>query len=382
MKNSEKSSLQSESQADEIPFCNRGKMFSDERSETESKQRRVLAVIILSFATMLAEVIAGRLTGSMALEADGYHMASHVGAHAIAFMAYRLTFSANVSGRMNFGTGKVLSLGGYTSAVLLVGVAVWMVIESFVRLFNPVEIRFSEAIAVAVTGLVVNLASAFLLGWGHSHSHGHDHGHGHGHGHEHHHGHGHGHGHEHHHGQEHHHHGHEHHHHGHEHHHGQEHHHHGREHHSHRHSEDHNYQSALAHVLADALTSVLAIFALVAGRFITSAYWLDPLMGIIGAIVIFRWAWSLVRKTALELVDAHPEGISLSQLRQRIENDGHRVRDLHLWSQGRDKLVGMLSVVPADDSARADFKKYFDSLGRRVHLSVELSASDDEAGKC
>jgi cation diffusion facilitator family transporter len=356
MINSENSFVQSEIQADEIPFCNRGNVFSDERSENESKQRRVLAVIILSFVTMLAEVIAGRLTGSMALEADGYHMASHVGAHAIAFLAYRLTFSSNVSGRMNFGTGKVLSLGGYTSAVLLVGVAVWMVIESFVRFFNPVEIRFAEAIAVAVTGLVVNLASAFLLGWGQSHSHGHEH---------------------HHHGHEHHHHGHEHHHHGHE------HHHHGQNHrHRHRHSEDHNYQSALAHVLADALTSVLAIFALVAGRYMTSAHWLDPLMGIIGAIVIFRWAWSLVRKTALELVDAHPEGISLAQLRQRIENDGHRVHDLHLWSQGRDKLVGMLSVVPANDSARADFKKYFDSLGRRVHLSVELSASDDEAGKC
>ena len=310
-----------------LSLCDKGSMFADELAETELKQRRVLYVILLSFITMLVEIVAGRLTGSMALEADGYHMASHVGAHMIAFLAYKMTRSSKVSVRMNFGTGKVLSLGGYTSAVLLVGIAVWMIFESVIRFFQPVPIRFSEAIVVAVIGLVVNLASALLLGWG---SHGHHH----------------------------------------------EHHVHHHEHHGHQH-DDHNYQSAIAHVLADALTSFLAILALVGGQYLTSAAWLDPLMGIIGALVILRWAWSLVKKTALELVDAHPQGISLSQLKQRIETDGHRVRDLHLWSQGRNKLVGLLSVVPASDSVKTDFHKYFSELSHRLHLSVEVAQPDD-----
>jgi Co/Zn/Cd efflux system component len=133
----------------------------------------------------------------------------------------------------------------------------------------------------------------------------------------------------------------------------------------------------LAHVLADALTSLLAILALLGGQYLTSASWLDPLMGIVGALVIFRWAWTLVKKTTLELVDAHPDGVSLSQLKQRIEDDGHSVRDLHLWSQGRDKFVGMLSVVPAANSVRTDFNKYFERLGRKVHLSVEIAHPED-----
>ncbi len=308
-------------------LCDKSNIFIDEAAQTELRQRRVLSVIILSLLTMFAEVIAGRLTGSMALEADGYHMASHAGALGIAYVAYRLTRSTRLSQRMNFGTGKVLSLGGYTSAIVLAGVAVWMIVESVMRFIEPVPIRFSEALVVAVIGLVVNLASAFMLGWGGTSAH-HHHDHGH------------------------------------------HHHDHGDHHHD---ATDHNHQSAVMHVLADALTSVLAILALIAGQFMTSAAWLDPLMGIVGGVVILRWAWSLVKKTAWELLDAHPDGVSLVSLKRRIEQDGHIVRDLHMWSQGRGKLVGMLSVVPAQNAVRSDFNGYFSDFGHNVHLLVELA---------
>ncbi|MBM3381607.1 MAG: cation transporter [Betaproteobacteria bacterium] len=338
--------------------CNQQHVLTLDVTEIQRRQKQVLSVLILTVITMVVEIVAGHITGSMALQADGYHMGSHAGALGVAFLAYRMMSWERIRSRMNFGSGKILALGGYSNAIALGFVSLWMIIECIERLLSPKAISFDEALAVAVLGLIVNLASAWLLGWeggvGHHHHGEHHHG-------EHHHG-------EHHHGE---------HHHG-EHHHGEHHHgdhHHGDHHHAdhhhadHHHSTDHNHHAALVHVLADALTSVFAIVALLVARQFPSAAWLDPVMGIVGALVILRWSWSLVKQTAVELLDFHPRGLSLQDLKAQIEKDGHRVWDLHVWSQGRGALVGMLSVTPAHPEA--DFKKYFSEHGRRIHLSVE-----------
>jgi cation diffusion facilitator family transporter len=241
---------------------------------------------------------------------------------------------------MNFGSGKILALGGYSSAIALGFVAVWMIVESIERLLSPTNISFDEALIVAVLGLIVNLVSAWLLGWGSGAGHHHHHGHHHDHHHDHHH---------------------------------HEHDHHDHDHHVH-HSRsvsttDHNHQAALVHVLADALTSLLAIVALLVARQFPAAAWLDPVIGVVGALVILRWAWSLLKQTAVELLDFYPSGVSVPELKARIEQDGHRVWDLHVWSQGKGALVGLLAVTPAHSDA--DFKKYFSGHGRGIHLSVE-----------
>ena len=294
-------------------FCNQSHELLIDSKAIERNQRRVFSVVVLSFFTMLVEIVAGRMTGSMALEADGYHMASHACALGIAFLAYKLLSSAAIQRKMNFGAGKILALGGYSSAIVLAAVALWMIFESSARLMNPQHISFLEALYVACAGLFVNLLSAWLLGWGKHDHHAHDH-----------------------------------------------------------HAHDHNHQGALMHVLADALTSVLAIAALLIGRNFSVLAWLDPLMGIIGAIVILRWAWSLLKQTSFELLDCHPPGVSMDDLKKKIENDGHRVWDLHVWSQGRGAFIGMLSVTPANE--QADFKEYFKGIGQRIHLSVERVA--------
>lgn len=324
----------------EAHFCNQSFLFTNHLAEIKKNQSRVFSVIILTLLMMIGEIIAGRLTGSLALEADGYHMASHAGALGIAYFAYRMSTWGPLQYRMNFGTGKILSLGGYSSALVLAAVAVWILVESFDRLVNPVPVHFVEAMWVAIVGLVVNVLSAWLLGWGqqsslHSHDHSHDHSHGHSHGHSHDHSHGHS---------------------------------HGRTPSS---FIDQNHQGALMHVLADALTSVLAIFALLAGQIMSSAAWLDPVIGIVGAIVILRWSWTLVKQSALELLDAYPAGVSVHDLKSNIERDGHVVKDLHVWSQGRGNFVGMLSVVSSQGAFRSDFEQYFAGFGRGLHLIVE-----------
>jgi cation diffusion facilitator family transporter len=308
----------------------------------KSRQKRVLAVVFLTFATMCLEIAAGRITGSMALEADGYHMASHAGALAIAFVAYLLAESEAFRRHMNFGTGKILALGGYSNALGLACVAFWMLYESSQRLLSPKSINFTEALYVSFFGLVINLLSAWLLGWGHhDDDRGHDHPHS---------------------GQNHH-----------DHHHHHDHpHHHQHGHHGHQGHHDHNHHGALMHVLADALTSVLAIVALFVGRQFASAAWLDPVMGVVGALVILRWSWGLLKQTARELLDFHPQGVSLQELKSQIEKDGHRVHDLHVWSQGQGAFVGTLSVSPVRENvSHADFRSYFSSFGEGLHLVVE-----------
>lgn len=255
----------------------------------DDNMRRTSWVVWLTAAMMVVEIAAGYWTGSMALLADGFHMATHAGALGVAVLAYRYAKTHVTNPRFTFGTGKVGDLAGFASAVALALFALGIGYESVTRLISPIRVDFGDATLVAVIGLLVNIASAFLLiGGGHSH-HGHDHGQGHHHGHNH--------------------------------------------AHDHKHGADNNMRAAIAHVLADALTSVLAIVALLAGRY-WGWIWLDPLIGLLGAVVIVRWSGLLLKDTAAILLDtAEPE--LAAEIRRTVEGPGDAiVTDLHVWRIG------------------------------------------------
>ncbi|MEK6624824.1 MAG: CDF family Co(II)/Ni(II) efflux transporter DmeF [Bdellovibrionota bacterium] len=316
----------------ELFFCNQAHELAVDFDEISSNEKRTLWVVLITAVMMVIEIAAGYMTGSMALLADGYHMASHAGALGIAYLVYRLARSDKLFRKLNFGTGKLLPLGGYTSAIGLGIIATWMAFESFQRILHPVSIEFNEAILIAIVGLLVNILSAGILGFRHGHKHEeHDQ-------------------------------------------------HESCEHeHSQNHVEDHNHRSALVHVLADALTSCMAIFALVIGKYF-SATWPDPLMGIVGSVVILKWAYSLSRATARELLDAHPRGMSLSKIKQDIEQDGHRVFDLHAWHAGPSNIICMLAVAVNPQLVTTDFRSYFGDRFKGLHLSVEKVIHPDSIG--
>lgn len=265
----------------------------------DDNARRTLWVVALTAVMMVGEIVAGYVTSSMALLADGFHMATHAGALGVAAAAYAYARRHAHDPRYSFGTGKVGDLAGFASALVLGLVALGIGVESIRRLFEPISVAFGEATVVAVVGLVVNIVSALLLSGGHHHGH-HHHGHDHGHAHDdhgHHHGHGH----------------------------------------------DNNLRSAYMHVLADALTSVLAIAALLSGRFLGWT-WLDPIMGIVGAVVIARWSWSLMRDTAAVLLDRTDDHVA-REVREEIERPGDAVlADLHVWRLGPDAHAAIVSV--------------------------------------
>jgi cation diffusion facilitator family transporter len=267
----------------------------------DENARRTLWVVALTSAMMVGEIVAGTIFNSMALLADGFHMATHAGALAIAAGAYAFAKRHARSGRFSFGTGKVGDLAGFASALILGIVALGIGVESIGRLMAPRPVAFGEATIVAAIGLLVNLVSALLLsGGGHAHGH-HDHGH------DHHHGHGHGHGHH-----------------------------------------DNNLRSAFVHVLADALTSVLAIGALLAGRYL-GWVWLDPVIGLVGALVIASWAWTLMRDTADVLLDASDPDLE-SEVREHVEAHGDaRITDLHIWRVGPGAHAAIVSVTGSAD---------------------------------
>ena len=278
-------------------------------SNHDENARRTLIVVILTAVMMVGEIIAGVLTGSMALLADGIHMLTHAGALGVAAAAYAYARRHARDPRYSFGTGKVGDLAGFASALVLGLFAVGIPAESVRRLFEPSVVLFGEAAIVAVIGLVVNIVSALLLSGGHHHSHHHhdDHDHGHGHGHSHSHGH------------------------------------HG---HGDAHGGDNNLRSAYLHVLADALTSVLAIVALISGRYLGWT-WLDPVMGLVGAAVIARWSWHLMRDTAAVLLDRTDEHVA-EETREAIETPGDaQVRDLHIWRIGPTAHAAIISVASA-----------------------------------
>ena len=302
----------------------------------EQGERRTLYVLVLTAVTMAVEIAAGSIYGSMALLADGWHMSTHVAAFMITLFAYRYARQHRYDPRFSFGTGKVSVLGGFASAVALGIVAFMMFFESVHRMFEPRDIHFNEAIAVAVLGLVVNLASAWLLK-DHHHHHGGEHHHD-------------------------------------VHHHHDEHddpdHHHGHDHH------DHNLRAAYMHVLADALTSVLAIAALLAGKYL-GWNWLDPLMGIVGAAIIIRWARGLLGETGPILLDASAETALREEIRERIESDAdNRLSDLHVWKVGPKDYAVVLSVVTHHLRDAEHYKGILAPMKQLSHISVELNRCD------
>jgi cation diffusion facilitator family transporter len=303
-------------------------------------ERRTWAVVALTGVTMVAEIAAGTLFGSMALVADGWHMSTHAAALAVAALAYRFARRHAHDPHFSFGTGKLGELAAFASAILLALVAVLIGYESVMRLVAPVPIRFDEATIVAVIGLGVNLASAYLLAGGHRDSladeaaHSHPHG-PHAAGHDHHH------------------------------------HHHGAPH-AHHHG-DTNLRAATLHVLADALTSVLAIVALLAGRF-QGWIWLDPLMGVVGAVVIVHWSVGLMRTAGAVLLDMVPSAPLAAAIRSRVEAQGDRVTDLHLWNLGPGHL-GLVLCVASDEARSPDaYRALLADVPGLSHVTVEIHA--------
>lgn len=257
----------------------------------DDNARRTLLVVALTALMMVGEIVAGYLTGSMALLADGFHMATHAGALGIAAIAYRYAKRHVANPRYSFGTGKVGDLAGFASALVLGLIALGIATESAIRLASPMRVAFADATIIAVVGLAVNLISAALLAGGHHHHHGHHHDH---HGH-------------------------------------------------HRHGHDNNLRAAYLHVLADALTSVLAIVALLAGRYL-GWVWLDPMMGIVGAVVIARWSWSLMRDTAAMLLDTQDAAL-VAEIRAHVEGPGDaHIADLHVWRVGPGAHAAIVDV--------------------------------------
>jgi cation diffusion facilitator family transporter len=281
-------------------------------------ERRTLWVILITATMMVIEITTGLAYGSMALLADGLHMGSHTAALGITTIAYIYTRRCAADSRFCFGTGKVNAFAGYTSAVLLALFALLMAWESVNRLFNPVDIAFNQAILVAVLGLIVNGASMIMLG---GHHHDHDHGHDH--------------------------------------------------HHSHAHA-DHNLRAAYLHVLADALTSLLAIFALLAGKFL-GLNWMDPVMGIVGATLVARWSLGLIRDTSGILLDHQAPGAMLEKARAAIEDsDNNRITDLHVWSIGPEIYSATITVVSDTPRSPEHYKRLIPKELGIVHTIVEV----------
>lgn len=280
----------------------------------DKNARRTLWVVWLTAATMVVEIVAGWMTGSMALLADGFHMATHAGALAVAAAAYGYARRHARNPRFTFGTGKVGDLAGFASALLLGVMALFIAIESGMRFLEPVQVAFGEATLVAIVGLIINIISAFLLG--HDHSHDHDHGHG--------------------------------------------------DDHQHGHA-DNNLRAAYVHVLTDALTSVLAIAALLAGRYL-GWWWLDPAVGILGSIVIARWAWGLMKDTAAILLDTAEPALT-AKVRALAEAEGATIRDLHVWRIGPHAHAVILSLAPGANGAAVRARLH--ALPRMAHVTVE-----------
>ena len=324
-----------------------------------SRERRTWAVVALTAAMMVAELVVGSWTGSLALLADGVHMATHVGAIGLTAVAYGLARKWARHEAFTFGTGKVYSLAGYTSALALAAAAAWMCVEAVLRMVSPEAIHFSEALPVAVLGLVVNLVSAKLLHAGHDHGHAEQHrGHAHDdHAHD----------------------DHDHAHDDHDHDHAHDDaHDHDHDHAKSAHDHDPNLRAAYLHVIADALTSVLAIAALLAGRYFGLTI-LDPVMGIVGGVVILRWSWGLCKSAARQLLDVAPSLADTKLIREHLEAiDDVRVADLHLWELGPGERGCIVKIISSEPRSA---KFYRDAIKSKVpisHLTVEVHRCEDE----
>lgn len=287
--------------------------------DSARNERNTRWVVILTAAMMTGEIIGGWVFHSMALMADGFHMGSHTFALGITLLAYWYARRNARNPEFSFGTGKVYDLGGYTSAILLLVVALLMAAGSVERFLNPVEIQFNEAIAVACVGLGVNLASAWILRDRHGHpgeaaEHGHDHAH-----------------------------------------------------------RDHNIKSAYLHVLADALTSVLAISALLLGK-LFGWVWMDPVMGVVGSVVITRWSIGLMKDTSGVLLDKQPDSSLLRQVRERLEADpGTRLADLHVWEVAPGRFALIASIQAASPRPAGEYKQMLADCEVLDHVTIEVN---------
>lgn len=301
----------------------------------DRNERRTWLVIAITAAMMVVEITAGSIFGSMALVADGWHMSTHASAMLIAALAYRYARKHARNPRFTFGTGKLGDLAAFASAVVLALIALLIGWESLLRFSNPVAIDFTSAIAVAVVGLAVNLLCAWLLRDDHGHHghHGHDHGHGHPHPH-----------------------GHDHH-----------------DHHAdHAPARDNNLRAAYLHVLADALTSVLAIVALVLGS-LYGWNWMDPAMGIVGGLVIARWSWGLIRNAGGVLVDYVPASEELPQeIRTAIEQDGDTITDLHVWQLGPGHHGAIVSIMARQPQQPSAYRAMLAHIHDLSHVTIEV----------
>ncbi|HBN8054730.1 TPA: CDF family iron/cobalt efflux transporter AitP [Pseudomonas aeruginosa] len=298
-------------------------------------ERNTRWAVLLTACMMVAEIAGGWLFNSMALLADGWHMSSHALALGLAVLAYGAARRYANDPRFSFGTWKIEVLGSYTSALLLLLVAGLMLYQSVERLLDPSPIHYQQAMLVAALGLLVNLACAWLLRDGHAH-------HGHGHSHHHHH----------------HHHDHDH--------------DHDHDHHAHRH--DLNLRAAYLHVLADAATSLLAIVAL-AGGLLWNAAWLDPLMSIVGAVLVSVWACGLIRQSSRVLLDAQMDAPVAAEIRAAIASSPlpAELLDLHLWQVGQGKYACLLSLLTTEEGSADYFKRRLAEHEELVHITVEVN---------
>ncbi|KAA3519869.1 CDF family Co(II)/Ni(II) efflux transporter DmeF [Agrobacterium vitis] len=302
----------------------------------QRNERRTWAVIGVTTVMMVVEIVAGNLFGSMALTADGWHMATHAGAIFVSALAYSLARRHADNSGFTFGTGKFGDLAAFSSAIFLGLVAVIIAWESLWRVFQPVAINFSEAIVIAIIGLAVNLVCALLLQEDHHHGHKHAHDHGH------------------------------------------------HEHGHHAHSEasgshggrDRNLRAAYIHVLADALTSVMAIAALLLGSFF-GWLWLDPLIGVVGALVIGSWAFGLMRDSGMVLLDHVSEGEDLSgTIRRVIEAEGADIADLHVWQLGPGHHGAIVSLVAHEPQSPAWYREKLSQIAALSHVTVEVERAE------
>jgi cation diffusion facilitator family transporter len=285
--------------------------------DTTHAERKTRFVIGITAVMMVVEIAAGLIFNSMALLADGWHMSTHVAAFLITALAYHFSRRHAADPQYSFGTGKMGVLGGFSSALILAMIALLMAGESAHRFLSPMPIQFNQAIGIAVIGLVVNLVCAFLLKDDHHHDHGHgDHGH---------------------------------------------------------HHHDLNMRAAYLHVLADALTSVTAIVALLAGKYF-GWLWLDPIMGIVGSAVVAVWAYSLVRDSSGILLDRTPETSDLPQeIRRAVENDGDSViTDLHVWKVTPSKFAAIVAILSKNPKTSEDYRDLFREHEELVHVTVEV----------
>jgi cation diffusion facilitator family transporter len=286
--------------------------------DRDRAEKSTQMVMWLTAVTMVVEVVAGNIFGSMALLADGWHMATHVAAFGIAVFAYRYARSNANNPKYTFGTGKVSILGGFTSAVVLGSIASIVAIESANRFFQPHIVQFNEAIGVATIGLVVNLISALLLQDKHHHK--------------------------------------------------------SEHHHEHHHHSDRNLRAAYIHVLADLLTSVLAIVALFAGKFL-GWVWMDAVMGLVGAAVIAKWAYGLVRETGAILLDGAIDKKTQLAILTAIEEDSDsRISDLHVWYISENHLAATISLVTHHPQTPEYYKRLLKHIPSLSHVLVEVNS--------